>query len=284
MATEKIKIFSDSTCDLSPELIEEHDIEITPLYVTFDEEVYKDGVEINPEKLYQKVDEYDLLPKTSAVSPADFIEAFKPYIEDGYNILYIGLSSKVSSTFQNALMASKQFPEGRIELVDSQNLSTGIGLLVLRAVDYINNGLELEEVAGKLRKDREKVRTQFIIDTLDYLHKGGRCNSVQRFLGSMLKIRPVVEVVDGSMILGNKLRGSWSKVLKRMLKDIMAKKDEIDTDRLFVTHSMVEEDAQWIKEEFEKKTYIEEVIITETGSVISSHCGPNTMGIVYIAK
>jgi DegV family protein with EDD domain len=279
-----IKIFTDSTSDLDKELIEEYDISIIPLYVNFDASSYKDGVEITTEELYKKVDEGGKLPLTSAPSPADFINAFKPYIDDGKDILYIGLSSKLSSTIQNAHLAAKEFAEGRIEIIDALNVCLGIGILALKAADYAAEGKSLKEVASLVREKVLKVRVMFIIDTLDYLHKGGRCSGVQNFVGGILKIRPIVKMEDGKIILWEKLRGKREKGLLALLNKALADKDRMDKARVFVAHSAAMEDAKHLKSELEKALHINNIHVGNAGCVISSHCGPKTVGIIYMLK
>lgn len=279
-----VKIFTDSTSDLTQEILEAYDISVVPLYVTFEDRTFKDGVEMSSEALYKKVDELGKLPKTSAPSPSDFYNAFKPYIDEGRTILYIGLSSMISSTVQNVKIASGDFSEGSVVVVDSLNLSSGIGLLVLKACDYAKEGLTADEIADKLQNHITKVKTAFIIDTLDYLYMGGRCSALANFIGGMLKIRPVVQVVDGKMILAQKLRGKRDKALETMLNNVLKDKDNISPERIMVTHSMGSEDAKFLKEQLQKLTDAKEILITEAGCVISSHCGPNTVGILYIQK
>ncbi|SCG82511.1 UPF0230 protein [Proteiniborus sp. DW1] len=278
----KVKIFADSTCDLSRDLIESNDISIVPLYVGFDDSSYKDGVEISTKELYAKVDKCSKLPKTSAPSPLDFINAFRPFVEEGKDILYIALSSKLSSTLQNAKIAASEFPDAKIEIVDSFNLSTGIGLLVMKAVDLVKENLGVEEIAEKIRELVPKVETAFVPDTLDYLHKGGRCSSLQALMGSMLRIRPIIKVVDGGMIVGQKARGKREKILETMLNNALKDKDNMDKKRVFVTHTEGLQDAMFLKKKLEESLDVEEIIITDAGCVISSHCGPNTVGILYI--
>lgn len=279
----KIKIFTDSTSDLTPELIRENDISIIPLYVNFDEKSFKDGVDISTEELYKKVEEYGMLPKTSAAPPAEFYQAFKPYIDKDYDIIFIGLSSALSSHLQNAVLAANQFPEGRIHIVDSLNLSSAIGLLVMKAVDFRSEGLNASEISEKVRALVPKIKTAFIIDTLDYLYMGGRCSSLENFFGGVLKIRPVVKVVDGKMILGQKLMGKRERALNTMLNNVIKEKDNISPERVMVTHS-ISNDACYLKNELNKHLNVNEVIETQAGCVISSHCGPNTIGILYIEK
>lgn len=280
----KLKIFTDSTSDLLNEMIAKYEIGVVPIYVTFGEETYRDGVDMRATDLFKKVDECGSLPKTAAASPADFIKAFEPYIEQGDDILCITLSSGLSSTYQNALLAAREFPEGRIEVIDSLNLSTGIGLQVMKAVDLAAEGLGLHEVAARVRECVPKVETEFVIDTLEYLYKGGRCSAMQNIISSMLKIRPLIKVVDGKMIVGDKTRGKRERALENMLERSLAYKDQMDLTRIFVTHSAGPADAEFLKAELEKRVDAKEIIITEAGSVISSHCGPNTVGILFLKQ
>lgn len=281
----KIKIFTDSTNDLSQELIEQNDISVVPLYVGFgDGKVYRDGIDITPIEMYKKVDEIGKLPKSASPSPKVFFDAFKPYIEDGYDIVYVGISSELSSTLQNAAIAASEFEEGRIEIVDSMNLSSGVGLLVLKAVDYANEGYDVHEVAKRVREKVPKIKTEFVIDTLDYLYMGGRCSALQNFMSGIFKIKPIVKVVDGRMILGEKSRGKKEKAIEIMIDHAIKNKENIELDRIMVTHSAGSPDGPFIKEQIIKNIGPENVYITVAGCVISSHCGPSTIGILYIEK
>lgn len=278
-----VKIFTDSTSDLTKDIYTEKNISVVPLYVNFDETSYIDGVNITTAELYKKVEEYGKLPKTAASSPADFYNAFKPYIDENYDIVYIGISSGLSSNLQSASIAASDLPEGRIHIVDSLNLSSGIGLLVMKAVDFARQGFSAEEVAVKVRELIPKVKTAFVIDTLDYLYKGGRCSALESFIGGVLKIRPIVKVVDGKMILGQKLMGKRQKALDTMLSNVIKEKDNIDPDRVMVTNS-ISDDSEYLITELQKSLNVKEIIETQAGCVISSHCGPNTIGILYIEK
>jgi DegV family protein with EDD domain len=278
-----VKIFTDSTSDLTPEILNNLDISVVPLYVNFDEHSFIDGVNITTKELYEKIEEEGKLPKTAASSPANFHNAFKPFIDEGKDIVFIGLSSELSSHLQNASIAAGEFPEGRVHIVDSLNLSSAIGLLVMKAADFAAKGMSAGEVAERTRQLVPKVKTAFVIDTLDYLHKGGRCSAIQSFVGGMLKVRPIVKVVDGKMILGQKLMGKREKALNTMLTNVIKDKDNIDTDRVMVTHS-ISDDADYLKAELSKNINAKEIIVTQAGCVISSHCGPNTIGILYIEK
>lgn len=279
-----IKIFADSTCDLPSDWIGKYDIGIIPLYVTFDQQTYKDGVDLDTPMLYQKVSEIGKLPKTAAPSPADFIQAFSPAIAEGKDILYISLSSEISSTYQNALIAAGEFPEGRVHVFDSLNLSTGIGLQVMKAHRAAEAGHGITEIIDLLNRIRPQVETEFVIDSLDYLYKGGRCSGMQNLVSSLLKIRPVIKVIDGKMTPAYKVRGSREKALHQMLDNALARVDDMDNDLIFVTHSLADEDAVYLQNILQEKTGAREVAISKAGCVISSHCGAKTIGILYTKK
>lgn len=278
----KVKLFTDSTCDLSDQLLTQNNIAVVPLYITFDQASYKDRVDMTTEELYSKVDELDMLPKTSAPTPVDFFDAFKPYINEGYDIVYIGLSSKLSSTIQNAYLAAQQFQEGRVQVIDSLNLSTGIGILVLKAADMLKAGLTSAEIADSIRQLVPKVQTAFTIDTFEYLYKGGRCTAIQGLIGGMLKIKPITKLEDGKIILADKQRGR-KKALAALLDDINENIGALDEARVFVTHSMAEEDAAYLEQELQAMG-VKNILTTSAGCVISSHCGKETIGIIYLIK
>lgn len=280
----KVKIFADSTCDLPQEWMQKYDIGLVPLYVTFGDQTFKDGVDITTPQLYAKVSETGSLPKTAAPSPADFIAAFSPAIEDGREIVYISLSSELSSTYQNALIAAGEFPDGKVTVIDSLNLSTGIGLQVMKAVKAAEQGKSPAEIADIVEKVKPLVETEFVIDSLEYLYKGGRCSGMQNLVGSLLKIRPVIKVIDGKMTPAYKVRGKREKALEQMLSNALDKREEMDNDLIFVTHSLAAEDARELKRLLEEKTGAREVAVSDAGCVISSHCGAKTIGILYVKK
>lgn len=280
----RVKIFTDSTADLSKELVSKYQIGVVPLYVLIKEKSYLDGVEITTEELYQEVEKHQTLPKTAAPSMGDFYEAFKPWINDGYDIIYIGLSSKLSGTTQSALVAASEFDEGRVRVIDSLNLSTGIGLLVLRAAEMAEEGRSSVEIYEAIGKLVPKVRVSFIIDTLKYLHMGGRCTSVQFLASSVLKIRPQIIVKDGGMIVGSKYRGKRQTCLNQFYAEVVGDGSQIDMNRVFVTHSLCKNEELLNYSDKLEKLGVQQVNITQAGTVISSHCGPGTVGILYIEK
>ncbi|QOT10584.1 DegV family protein [Paenibacillus sp. JNUCC32] len=280
----KIRIFADSTCDLPPSWIDEYNIGIVPLYVVFGEQSLRDGVDITPEQLYAKVDQIGSLPKTAAPSPSDFIAAFSPSIEQGEDILFLSISSELSSTYQNALIAAGELPEGRVTVFDSRNLSSGIGLLVMKAVHAANEGSSIPQIVELLSRTVNEVECEFVVDTLDYLYKGGRCSGMQNIIGSLLKIRPVIKVVDGGMIPAYKVRGKKEKALDQMIQNALAQLDKMDNDLIVVVHTMAEEEARFLQKELQEKTGARQVSISTAGCVICSHCGPQTVGLMYTKK
>lgn len=283
----KIVIVSDSTCDLSKELIEENNVRILPLHVTFkgDDCDYLDGVSISSEEVYKKVDVSGNTPVTGAINVNEFIELFKEIVDNGDDLIYIGLGSKISSTFNNSLLARSEVSEEHIECVDSMNLSTGEGLLVLKAAKFIKEGLNVHEVAEKLRILVPKVSDKFCIDTLVYLNKGGRCSSLTKLVGQLFKIHPIIKLIDGELKVYRMPRGKYIKAVDEEINEFKKDLENIDKDAIFITHSpRMEGEDKYIFDELKK--YVDPSIlhITEAGCVISSHCGPKTVGILYILK
>jgi len=219
----KIKLISDSTCDLSQDLIDKHNIDIIPLTVSFNDVDYKDSIELNAEAMYNLVDELDVFPKTSAASPGEFEVVFRKYIEQDLDIIYLGVGSKFSATFQSATLAKTTIGSDRIHLIDSMNLSSGIALLLLKAASFIKNGEETLTIVAKLEALVPKVRSQLVIDTLEYLHKGGRLSTISAFIGKVIRIHPVVHVRNGEMKVSKNAIGSMKKginiLINQMLKN-----------------------------------------------------------------
>ena len=279
----KVLILTDSTCDLSEKLIKENGIVKIPLYVSFDEEIYRDGEDINPTKLYELVKEKKKLPKTSACSVGDFIEIFSKYLNEGYDLFYAGISSKLSTTYNNAILAKEELNTDRVQLSDSANLSTGIGLQLLKASKLAKEGKNVKEIKEEIEKLSPNVRSKFAVESLEYLHKGGRCSGVARFFGTMARLKPVIEVKDGKLDVLAKPIGK-RKALQVMIDDIVSNKDNIHTDCVMVTHTYADDEALYLKEQLNNLIPEAHVEITNAGCVISSHCGKGTIGILYILK
>lgn len=281
----KVIIMADSTSDLNSELVEKRHIKIMPLYVNFGENSYKDGIDITTEELYQKVDELGYLPKSSAISPGDFMMSFEDYLEQGFDIVLITIGSTISGTYQAALVAKDAFDNNRIHIIDSKNLSTGGGLLVLKACDFRDQGLSAKEIAEKVEKLVPLVRSQFAIQTMDYLYKGGRCSALSMFLGSVLAVKPIIQVNNGKLDVYKKSVGKMTRALDLMIEDYLMLYDKIDLDYVMITHSMAEKSAHYIKDKITDKNKMpRQLLETQAGCVISTHCGKGTIGILYILK
>ena len=276
-----VNIFTDSTADLGQALSERYGIGIIPLYVNLNGNTYSDGVDITTPDLFRSVEETGQLPKTSTPTVADFETRFS---QPGESI-FISISSKLSATCQNAILAQQNFEPGRVFVIDSLNLSTGIGLLAIKAAAWRDEGLPAAEIYRRVSELIPKVRTSFVIETLEYLHKGGRCSALQNLMGGLLHIRPVISVrPDGTLGVKGRTRGARLKALQVMLDNFCDSVEQIDTDRVFVTHTGCQEDAEYLKTALSKLAPIHEVHITTAGSVIASHCGPGTIGILYLTK
>ena len=280
----KIKIISDSTCDLSKELLEKHDISIVPLLVNFKEDSYKDLIDLNSEEMYKLVDKHNTLPKTAAASPGEFLEMFKKYLEQGYQIIYMGIGSKFSATLTSATTAKNMLETEDVFLIDSQNLSSGTGLLLLKTAKFRDMGLEAKEIVKRIEEIVPKVRSQFVIDTLDYLYKGGRLSALSAFMGGMLRIKPIIKVRDGVMAVGKKARGNIKKGIDLLIQEFINNLDDIDKEFVMVTHSLAHQSYLYINEKLKDINDIENLYETDAGCVISSHCGKGTIGILYIMK
>lgn len=280
----QVKIFADSISDIPESWMAQYDIGIVPLYVVFGETAYKDRLEITTTDIYRRVDETGELPRSSAPSPADFTAAFTPWIERGDTILFISMSSKLSSTYQNALIAAEEFPEGRVHVVDSLNVSGGIALLVMKAALAARAGSSASEIVAMLEDIRDRVEMEVLVDSLDYLHKGGRVSSVQHMIGSLLKIRPVLRIKDGFVISADKYRGKTEKAVERMLHQFTENFHKVDRDLIIVAQTIAEKAADYIKTTLLEKTDAREVAVIEGGCAISCHCGPRTVAIMYLRR
>ena len=279
-----VKIITDSTCDLSKELVEKLNVEVIPLYVNFSDEAFLDGIELTTEKLYEKVEEKNELPKTSAIPIPTFIEYFEKHVNNGDEVVYLGISRQMSRTYENAIMAAREVDENKVFIVDSMNLSTGIGLLVLKACKYRDSGASAKAISEKLNVDNKRVLSQFAIERMDFLHKGGRCSSVAKIFGTLLKIKPIIAVRDGKMHVQAKPIGKMKRALDVMINQIIADKNKLDMDHIFITHSLGFEYCDYIYEVLKKEFPNLDIITTVAGCVISSHCGKGTIGILYMVN
>lgn len=279
-----IKIITDSTNDLSKDMLDKLDVDVIPLNVSFSSGSYLDGVEITTEELYKKVSELDEIPKTAAIPIMTFVDYFSKYINQGYDVIYFGISRQMSRTYENALLAKEELESDKIYIVDSMNLSTGIGLLVLKACKYRDNNMSAKEIADRLNIDNKLVLSQFAIERMDFLHKGGRCSSIAKLFGTLLKIKPIIAVRDGKMHVMKKPIGKMKIALDIMIKQIVDDKDRLDTDHIIVTHSLGYDYCDYIVSKLKVEFPNVDIITSVAGCVISSHCGKGTIGILYMVK
>lgn len=276
-----INILTDSCCDLSPDLLTRFGVDMISLPVFINDQTFLDRVEIDHQKLFELVGNTGTLPKTSAPTLANF---HKFLDRDGESI-FIGISSKLSATVNNAALAAQSLPQRKITVIDSLNLSTGIGLLVLKAADLRDAGMSVEQIASGVNQAIAKVHTSFVIDTLEYLYKGGRCSAMSMVVGSLLKIRPVIEVnPDGTLGVKEKITGTRKKALNSLLADFHKHLSELDNQHVFITHTGCDADAAFLAEEMHKLIAIQNLHITYAGATIASHCGPNTIGILFLTQ
>jgi len=279
----KIKITSDSTCDLSREQIARYDIEVMPLSVAMGGNNYKDGVDIAPSDIYSHVDKGGDLPKTAANNIADYQAVFAKYLQTHDAVIHLNISSDFSSCYQNACLAAEEFEN--VHVIDSRNLSTGHGLLVLKAAELAESGMDAAEIADILRETAQRVDASFILNQLEYLKKGGRCSAITVLGANLLKLKPCIEVKDGKMGVGKKYRGAFEKCLKEYITDRLSDRDDLELDRVFVTHSGISEDLVKLAVNTVRELQpFKEVCITQAGCTVSSHCGPDTIGVLYIHK
>lgn len=281
-----VKILSDSTCDLSKELIEKYDIEVLPLHIVLGDKEYLDGVEIGPDEIYEWSDANKTTPKTSAASITDVMELYEKYEKDYDELVIFSISGKMSTTVNVMRMAAEELEiEDRVFVVDSENLSTGGGHLVIEAAVMAQEGRSAKEIVEYVTELRPRVRASFVVDTLTYLHRGGRCSGVAALAGSALKLHPKIMVENGAMKPDKKYRGKMKKVILDYAKELEAQLLAAKKDRVFITHSGCEaEIIDSVKEYLESLNYFNEILVTRAGGVVSSHCGSGTLGVLYIEQ
>ena len=280
----KVIITSDTSCDLSKEQLKKYNIYEIPMTVILGDNEYKDGTDISPEDIFDFVKQNKKLPKTAAISAYEYSEFFKSVFEKegDINIVHIGLGGKISSSYNNAVTASEEF-EGKVLVVDGNNLSSGTGLLVLYAAKLAQMGEDASEIVKKVEARVGFVQAGFIIQEVSYLYKGGRCSAMALIGANLLKIKPRIQVIDGTMKNVGKPRGKMLPVLKQYVDDVLKEYDNPDKSICFVTHSCIEpEIASEIVEYVKSKGIFEEVVETIASSTITSHCGKGTLGILYI--
>ncbi len=276
-------ITADSTCDISPALYQRYGVTMVSLYINLGDRAYQDGCNITPADLFEYVERTGELPKTAAPSPEDYRAAFERLTREGKEVVHISLSSEMSASYANACRVAKEFED--VHVIDSRSLSTGSGLLVVKAAELAARGLPAKEVAARIQALIPQVEASFVINTLTYLHKGGRCSSLAALGANLLHLKPCIEVREGRMQVSKKYRGTLKRCLNDYVKDRLANRADIDPSRAFITHTV--QDAGLL--EHTRKAVLDafpfaEVIVTDAGGTISSHCGPGTLGVLFLRK
>lgn len=279
-----VKIIADSTCDLSKELIEKYKVTILPLHIVLGEKEYRDGVDITPDEIYAWSDARGTTPKTSAVGMEEAMETFREMLTKDIELVVFSISGEMSTTTGVMRLAAQELSaEERIHVIDSRNLSTGIGLLVLEAATMAQQGAGASDIVAHIEQMKPKVRASFVVDTLVYLHRGGRCSGLAAMAGGALKLHPRISVVDGKMIPGKKYRGKMDRVLLSYVKEMEEDLKNAKSDRVFITHSGCDPQlVRQVREYLESLGHFTEILETRAGGVISSHCGPGTLGVLYM--
>ncbi len=280
----KIKITADSTCDLSKELAEHYGADIIPLYVNMDNQPLRDQIDIQPNDVFQYYERTGKLCFTSACNIGEYLDTFTTLRKEYDAVIHLSISSEFSSSHQNALLAAQEVEN--VYVFDSRNLSSGHGYLVILACELVAKGLTVEQILDELKIAVDKVDTSFIVDQLEYLHKGGRCSSVAALGANLLKLKPCIEVVDGKMQVGKKYRGHFQKCVEQYIRERLSHADAFDTSRVFLTSSGVAQDTLDIAYRAIRACIGEdaEIIISTAGCTISCHCGPGTLGVILMRK
>lgn len=279
----KIKILSDSTCDLSPEQVAANDIRLFALTVVKNNESFKDNVTITPEDIFSHVANGGDLCSTSAGSLGEYIDLFGEYAQDYDGVLHISLGSGFSSSYQNACLAAAEYDNVRV--VDSQNLSTGQGLVVLKACELAKTCNSLDELANAVQEYTTRIEASFLLDQLAYLVKGGRCSALAALGANLLNLKPCIEVKNGKMGVGKKYRGNFAKSLTAYVKDRLSGREDIEEELIFITYTSVSDEVlAAVQDTVKEYGNFRNIVATVAGCTVSCHCGPNTLGVLFVRK
>lgn len=279
----KYKILSDSTCDLSPDLVRRYDIGILPLIVVKADQEYLDGQTITPKDIFDHVAAGGSLCSTAARSVAAYQEAFARYAGEYDGVVHINISSDFSSSYQNACIAAQDFDNVRV--VDSRNLSTGQGLVVLKACELAKSAQSVDQLKAELDAFTPRVEASFVLDKLEYMVKGGRCSSAAALGANLLNLKPSIEVKDGKMSVVKKYRGKYDRCLQNYVKDRLENREDIDRGTLFITHTPVSDEClEAVREAVRECGRFDNIYETEAGCTVSCHCGPGTLGVLFVRK
>lgn len=279
----KIKIVVDSTVDLSKELYEKYDMAIVPLNVSFGENTFRDGIDITRDQLYEDVKKYKSLPATSAPGPQVFEEEFRKWLDQGYEVIYLGIGSTLSTALQSANIAKNTIDSDKIHLIDSKNLSSGSGLLAMKAAKLAKEGKSADEICKIIEKDVPNVVAQFTVETLDYLHKGGRCSGTAKVIGHLFHVHPHLLVKDGKLIVYKKPRGTMKIAIDGQIEELKNALPNVQMDNIMITDAgATDEIRNYFVKEVSKLVDPKIIRTTPAGCVISSHCGFGTIGLLFI--
>ncbi len=283
--SKKVIVTADSTCDLSEELIKRYDIRTIPLHIILDGVSRDDMADITPDEIYQSFYDTGKLPKTSAISIGEYLSFFKPLVDSGAEVVHINLGGAISASAKNCVLAAQEL--SGVYPIDSFNLSTASGHLVIEAAIAAQSGMSGAEIAKKVSAMRSRTHGSFIIDRLNFLRAGGRCSTLAMLGANLLNLKPCIEVNnrDGSMTVGKKYRGKLERVLKEYVEERLAQYNNIKRDRIFITHSGISKEIESsVYELIKSKNYFKEIYVTRASCTISSHCGPNTLGILFMTE
>lgn len=279
-----VVITVDSTADFSKEIIEKYDIRVSPLHVLLGNNEYRDGVDATPQDIFEYVKKTNVLPKTSACATEEYVEFFTRQLKEAEKVIHFNISAECSSSNANAVEAAKRFG-GRVYVVDTRQLSTGQGLLALKACDLLQEGKTVDEVYNTVLSLTDKVQTSFVVDTVDYLYKGGRCTAAAAVVSKILKIHPSIFMDNGKLVVRKKYMGNLKRCIGAYVDDLAVDFPDYDDTRVFITHSHCSDDiVELIKEKVKEKFSFKDIEVTTAGCVVTSHCGQGTLGVLYIKK
>lgn len=283
MSENKIILSADSTCDLGEELKARYDVHYYPFHIILEEKDYQDNVDITVNEIFSAYYARKALPRTAAINVGEYVDYFKPWVEEGFDVIHLNLGGAISSAHKNCVLAAEELG-GHVYPIDSFSLSTGISLQVIEAGERIRAGMSAAQIAEEVKALRSKCHASFILDTLDFMRAGGRCSTVAAVGANLLNLKPCIEVdnTDGSMHVGKKYRGNLRKVLPQYVRDKLAEYPAIKRDHIFITYSSIEpEYAALVRKTIQETMEFEEIHETSASCTISSHCGPNTLGILF---
>ena len=290
MSGKKIFLSADTPCDIGDKLKERYSVSLFPLHIILDEKQYTDGVDITSAELYRAWWDRKLLPRTAAINPEEYESYFRPFLEQGYDVIHISLGSGLSSSYQNAEIAAKSLLEiGNVYVIDSCSLSTGFGLLVCETGERIKLGMEAEQIVSEVKALAPYTSASFILDTLEFMRAGGRCSSITQIGAALMNIKPTILVRNdrqGSMVVGKKYMGKLAPSLMKYVDDQLKDRTDLVLDRIFITHSDLDDPSvvDRISERIRELQPFQEIIETNASCTISSHCGPNTLGVLFLTK